>query len=90
VGDTEITAAIAEVAGEIDGWSARLVGGDNGDAATIQIAGPHPFAFSPDLLKSPDYASSSTSTGRSRPCTRARARWWMPPGRRPRPGASTS
>jgi DNA gyrase subunit B len=56
VGDTEITAAIAEVAGEIDGWSARLVGGDNGDAATIQIAGPHPFAFSPDLLKSPDYA----------------------------------
>ena len=56
VGDAEITAAIAEVAGEIDGWSARLVGGDNGDAATIQIAGPHPFAFSPDLLKSPDYA----------------------------------
>src|SRR5881296_27663 len=55
VGDAEITAAIAEVAGEIDGWSARLVGGDNGDAATIQIAGPHPFAFSPDLLKSPDY-----------------------------------
>ena len=56
VGDAEITAAIAEVAAEIDGWSARLVGGDNGDAATIQIAGPHPFAFSPDLLKSPDYA----------------------------------
>jgi DNA gyrase subunit B len=56
VGDAEITAAIAEVAGEIDGWSARLVGGDNGDAATIQIAGPHAFAFSPDLLKSPDYA----------------------------------
>ena len=56
VGDAEITAAIAEVAGEIEGWSARLVGGDNGDAATIQIAGPHPFAFSPDLLKSPDYA----------------------------------
>ena len=56
VGDAEIAAAIAEVAGEIEGWSARLVGGDNGDAATIQIAGPHPFAFSPDLLKSPDYA----------------------------------
>jgi DNA gyrase subunit B len=56
VGDAEIAAAIAEVAGEIDGWSARLVGGDNGDAASIQIAGPHPFAFSPDLLKSPDYA----------------------------------
>jgi DNA gyrase subunit B len=56
VGDAEITAAIAEVAGEIEGWSARLVGGDNGDAATVQIAGPHPFAFSPDLLKSPDYA----------------------------------
>ena len=56
VGDAEIAAAIAEVAGEIEGWSARLVGGDNGDAATIQIAGPHPFAFNPDLLKSPDYA----------------------------------
>ena len=56
VGDAEITATIAEVAAEIDGWSARLVGGDNGDATTIQIAGPHPFAFSPDLLKSPDYA----------------------------------
>src|SRR5207244_4398454 len=56
VGDAEITAAIAEVAAEIDGWSARLVGGDNGDAATIQIAGPHPFACSPDLLQSPDYA----------------------------------
>ena len=56
VGDAEIAAAIAEVAGEIEGWSARLVGGDNGDAATIQIAGPHPFAFNPELLKSPDYA----------------------------------
>jgi len=56
VGDAEIAAAIAGVAGEIEGWSARMVGGDNGDAASIQIAGPHPFAFSPDLLKSPDYA----------------------------------
>ena len=74
VGDAEITAAIAEVAGEIDGWSARLVGGDNGDAATIQIAGPHPFAFSPDLLKSPDYAQlldvhGEIATLQKGPCT---------------------
>jgi DNA gyrase subunit B len=55
VGDTEIGAAVAEVAGEIEGWSARLAGGDNGDAAVIHVAGPHPVAFSPDLLKSPDY-----------------------------------
>jgi DNA gyrase subunit B len=55
VGDTEIGAAVVEVAGEIEGWSARLAGGDNGDAAVIQVAGPHPVAFSPDLLKSPDY-----------------------------------
>jgi DNA gyrase subunit B len=55
VGDTEIGAAVAEVTGEIEGWSARLVGGDNGDAAVIHVAGPHPVAFSPDLLKSPDY-----------------------------------
>jgi DNA gyrase subunit B len=55
VGDTEIGAAVAEVAGEIEGWSARLAGGDNGDAAVIHVAGSHPVAFSPDLLKSPDY-----------------------------------
>ena len=55
VGDTEIGAAVAEVAGEIEGWSARLAGGDNGDAAVIHVAGPHPVAFNPDLLKSPDY-----------------------------------
>jgi DNA gyrase subunit B len=55
VGDTEIGAAVAEVSGEIEGWSARLAGGDNGDAAVIHVAGPHPVAFSPDLLKSPDY-----------------------------------
>jgi DNA gyrase subunit B len=56
VGDTEIAAAVSEVASEIEGWSAQLAGGDNGDAAMIQVAGPHPAIFSPDLLKSPDYA----------------------------------
>ena len=56
VGDSEIAAAVRDVAGEIEGWSAQVVGGDNGDAALIQVAGPHPAAFSPDLLKSPDYA----------------------------------
>src|SRR5438876_637403 len=56
VGDSEIAAAIREVAGEIEGGSAQLAGGDNGDAAMIQVAGPQPAAFSPDLLKSPDYA----------------------------------
>ena len=56
VGDNEIAAAVREVASEIDGWSAQLAGGDNGDAAMIQVAGPHPAVFSPDLLKSPDYA----------------------------------
>jgi DNA gyrase subunit B len=56
VGDNEIAAAVREVAGEIEGWSAQLVSGDNGDAALIQVAGPYPAAFSPDLLKSPDYA----------------------------------
>jgi len=56
VGDSEIFAAVREVASDLDGWSAELVGGDNGDAALIQVTGPHPVAFSPDLLKSPDYA----------------------------------
>jgi len=56
VGDNEIGAAVREVAGEIEGWSAQLASGDNGDAALIQVTGPHPAAFSPDLLKSPDYA----------------------------------
>jgi DNA gyrase subunit B len=56
VGDTEIAAAVREVASEIDGWSAQIAGGDNGDAAMIQVAGSHPAIFSPDLLKSPDYA----------------------------------
>jgi DNA gyrase subunit B len=56
VGDSEIAAAIREVAGEIEGGSAQLAGGDNGDAAMIQVAGPQPAVFSPDLLKSPDYA----------------------------------
>ena len=52
----EIGAVVREVAGEIEGWTAQLAGGDNGDAALIQVAGPHPAVFSPDLLKSPDYA----------------------------------
>ena len=56
VGDSEIAAAIHEVAGEIEGGSAQLAGGDNGDAAMIQVAGPQLAVFSPDLLKSPDYA----------------------------------
>jgi DNA gyrase subunit B len=56
VGDNEIAAAVREVAGEVEGWSAQFAAGDNGDAALIQVAGPYPAAFSPDLLKSPDYA----------------------------------
>jgi DNA gyrase subunit B len=56
VGDSEIAAAVREVAGEIEGWTAQLASGDNGDAALIQVTGPQPTAFSPDLLKSPDYA----------------------------------
>ncbi len=56
VGDSEIAAAVREVAGEIEGWTIQLAGGDNGDAALIQVGGPQPAAFSPDLLKSPDYA----------------------------------
>ncbi len=56
VGDNEIAAAVREVAGEIEGWTSQLVSGDNGDAALIQVLGPQPAAFSPDLLKSPDYA----------------------------------
>ena len=56
VGDSEIGAAVREAAGELEGWSAQLLGGDNGDAALIQVTGPYPAAFSPDLLKSPDYA----------------------------------
>src|SRR5438128_543464 len=55
VGDAEITAAIAEVAAEIDGWSAREVSGENGDATLVQITGAQPVTFSIDLLKSPDY-----------------------------------
>src|SRR6185503_10115519 len=30
--------------------------GDNGDAAMLHVTGPAPAVFSPDLLKSPDYA----------------------------------
>jgi DNA gyrase subunit B len=56
VGDAEIAAAVAEVAGELPGWSAQLIGGDNGDAGAIHVVGPHPTHFSVDALKSPDYA----------------------------------
>jgi DNA gyrase subunit B len=56
VGDTEIEAAVREVVGELPGWEVRLAGGDNGDAAMLHVTGPHPAVFSPDLLKSPDYA----------------------------------
>jgi DNA gyrase subunit B len=55
VGDAEIAAAVAEVAAELPGGSARLAGGDNGDAAAVHIAGPHTAQFSVDVLKSPDY-----------------------------------
>jgi len=55
VGDAEIAVAISEVALEAPGWSAQVVGGDNGDGTTFQMSGPYQVAFSADLLKSPDY-----------------------------------
>ncbi|HEU5192407.1 MAG TPA: DNA topoisomerase (ATP-hydrolyzing) subunit B [Methylomirabilota bacterium] len=56
VGDAEIETAVREVIAELPGWEARLVGGDNGDAAMLHVTGPQSAVFSPDLLKSPDYA----------------------------------
>ena len=56
MGDAEIVAAVKEVAEELEGWSARAAGGENGDAAMIHVSRRVPAAFSPDLLKSPDYA----------------------------------
>jgi DNA gyrase subunit B len=56
VGDAEIAGVVAEVAGELPGWSARLDGGDNGDAAAVHLTGPQAARFSIDALKSPDYA----------------------------------
>jgi DNA gyrase subunit B len=56
VGDAEIVVAVKEVVEELEGWSARAAGGENGDAAMIHVSGQVPAAFSPDLLKSPDYA----------------------------------
>jgi DNA gyrase subunit B len=56
VGDAEIETAVREVTAELPGWEVRLSGGDNGDAAMLHVTGPAPAVFSPDLLKSPDYA----------------------------------
>ena len=56
VGDTEIVAAVREVVGELAGWELHAAGGENGDASVLHIGGPQPAVFSPDLLKSPDYA----------------------------------
>jgi DNA gyrase subunit B len=57
IGDSEIAAAVQGVARELAGWTARLQGAENGDGTAIHLAGPHSAAaFSPDLLKSPDYA----------------------------------
>jgi DNA gyrase subunit B len=55
IGDAEICAAVVQATGELEGWSAHAAGGDNGDATGIQITGPQPAMFSPDVLKSPDY-----------------------------------
>ena len=56
VGDTEIAAAVGDVAREMEGWSTSMAGGENGDAALVQVTGPEPATFSPDIFKSPDYA----------------------------------
>ena len=56
VGDTEIVAAVREVVAELAGWELRAAGGENGDITVLHIGGPQPAVFSPDLLKSPDYA----------------------------------
>src|SRR5262249_58548150 len=40
MGDSEMAAAVGEVAREVEGWSARMVGAENGDAAQIHVAGP--------------------------------------------------
>jgi DNA gyrase subunit B len=56
VGGTEIVAAVREVVAELAGWDVQPAGGDNGDAALLHVSGPQPAVFSPDLLKSPDYA----------------------------------
>ena len=55
VRDEEIVAAVKEVTGELAGWAAREVSGENGDATLVQITGAQPVTFSIDLLKSPDY-----------------------------------
>jgi len=55
VGDAEIAGAVSEAVAELPGWSARLVGADNGDTTTVEIAGPQTAQFSVDVLKSPDY-----------------------------------
>ena len=56
IGDSEIAAAVQEVASELEGWTARVQGAENGDGNAIHLVGPHSAAaFSLDLLKSPDY-----------------------------------
>jgi DNA gyrase subunit B len=56
VGDAEIETAVREVVAELPGWEVRVAGGDNGDVAMLHVTGPQSAVFSPDLLKSPDYA----------------------------------
>ncbi len=55
--DADIAEAVAEVAGELPGWSAAARRRDNGDSAADPGRADRPArrAFSLDLLKSPDY-----------------------------------
>jgi DNA gyrase subunit B len=57
IGDADIAAAVKGVAAELEGWSVREATAENGDAALLHVTGPAgAVTFSPDLLKSPDYA----------------------------------
>jgi DNA gyrase subunit B len=56
VGDQEIVAAVEEVTAELPGWTARQLPAENGDSTLVRLTGPQTVTFSPDLLKSPDYA----------------------------------
>jgi Type IIA topoisomerase (DNA gyrase/topo II, topoisomerase IV), B subunit len=77
VGDSEIAATVREVASEIEGWTSQLAGGDNGDAALIQVVGRSPPPSAPTSSSRPTMRSSSNVTGRLPPSTRVRAPWWM-------------